>query len=127
MSLAPTSRKSSTVKIVPMQPSENGAGSNVKDPHIFERPKLREVPKTPPNEQTKLQSREVKVPVALPPRRDSKDLPQKVHIESKKREEGIPKVELRPVNKEKKIPIQQDEDSVIEKVLKAYKYCKKLS
>lgn len=118
---APTSRKSSTVKIVPIQPAENGAGSVAKDPHIFERPKLREVPKAPPKEPTKLQSREIKVPIASPaPRRDSKDLPQKVHIESKKKEEGIPKVELKPVNKEKKITIRQeddDDDAVIEKVM----------
>lgn len=51
-------RKTSSVKIVPIQPAENGTA---KDPHTFQVPKLRETPKT----ETKLQSREIKVPITL--------------------------------------------------------------
>lgn len=77
----PPARKTSTVKIVPIQPAENGA---VKDPHTFQVPKLKETPKT----ETKLQSREIKVPVTVTHK--PKEAPIQVHIDTAKKEAKEP-------------------------------------
>lgn len=106
---APTGRKTSTVKIVPIQPSENGA---VKDPHTFQIPKLKEVPKT----EAKLQSREIKVPITITHK--PKETPIQVHIDTAKRpSQGEVKVEqpvLRKVSVEQKKPPVQEPVAVRE-------------
>lgn len=82
------------------------------------------MPKPGPKETTKLQSKEVKVPITLT-RRESKDVPIQVHIESKKTTEpAIPKVDLKPVNREApKEPMKMNirsENEPIDKVKLSY-------
>lgn len=108
--VGPTARKTSTVKIVPVQPAENGA---YKDPHTFQVPKLRETPKT----ETKLQSREIKVPITLTSRQKEPP-PVTTHLDNKKDEK--PEVKQVPIQREtnkreppkkeevKQIPVQKE-------------------
>lgn len=98
-------RKTSSVKIVPIQPAENGA---VRDPHSFQVPKLRETPKT----ETKLQSREIKVPITVVSKQ--KEPPIQTHIERKRdsdaREIPIqrPEVNTQPRKREQEVPVKRE-------------------